>query len=45
MNAWTELLTLAGRQVSEWGRPLSDRKMETVTVRSWLKVSVADDGR
>jgi len=30
-----ELFVLAGRHVSEWSRPLSNRKVEMVTDRLW----------
>ena len=35
MAALAELFALAGGQVSEWSRPLSDRKVEAATDRSW----------
>jgi len=34
-RALAELFVLAGRQVSEWNRPLSDRKVEMVIDRLW----------
>jgi len=38
MSVQAELLALADRQVSEWSRPLNDRKAELVTDRLWPKV-------
>jgi hypothetical protein len=35
LSALAELLALADRLVSEWSRPLSDRKVETTADRSW----------